>query len=315
MRRRAHRLSAYGVSLLTDIELDLPDHNPPQDTLPDVALLEGASSDFPAMMGDDRTTKSDWFECRRYDDGSYYVRWSDFYDCRIEGSGCRILYRPLAHAHPDILRNFLFGQLLSFSLVLRGREPLHATAVCVDGYAVAFLGDCGYGKSTLGATFVQDGHPLITDDLLVLERRGDRFYAAPGSGRIKLHPDSASLLGSSEHGGMLNPMTDKRAYRLRPGQVKEAPLPLAAIFALPSRVERDSTRAVRVDALNARQLFRVLLENSFNPYVEDSFRLERHFAFVGAVAAQSTGFALSYPNGLGYLSEIRQTVLDALESL
>ena len=35
-------------------------------------------------------------------------------------------------------------------------QPLHATAVVVGGGAVAFLGDSGYGKSTLGASFVRE---------------------------------------------------------------------------------------------------------------------------------------------------------------
>ena len=59
--------------------------------------------------------------------------------------------------------------MLSFSLLSLGYEPLHATAVVVDGEAVAFLGDCGYGKSTLGAAFLARGFPLLTDDVLALE--------------------------------------------------------------------------------------------------------------------------------------------------
>lgn len=313
MTRHEHRVSTYGVSLLTDIDLDLPNHDPLQDTLPDVTLLEGEPSDFPATPGS--SARTDWFTCRRNDDGSYYLRWSDFYDFKIDGSGARVVYRALAGSHPDILRNFLFGQVLSFSLVLQGREPLHATAVCVGGRAVAFLGDCRYGKSTLGATFVRDGYPFLTDDLLLLERRGSVLYVAPGPGRIKLNPDSADLLGRSARSGMLNPMTNKRAYDLEPGRLTGAPVPLAAVFALPSPDERESARAVKVDRLSAPQLFRVLLENSFNPYVEDSRRLERHFAFVAAIAAGSRGFALSYPNGLGHLPEIRHAVLGAVEAI
>src|SRR5207244_980556 len=58
----------------------------------------------------------------------------------------------------------------------------------VDDESVGFLGDAGYGKSSLAAAFLAIGCRLVTDDLLVLEERVDGFYAHPGPPRIKLTP-------------------------------------------------------------------------------------------------------------------------------
>jgi len=76
-------------------------------------------------------------------------------------------------------------------LLKQGIEPLHCTAVVVNGGAVGFLGDCGYGKSSLAAAFLQAGYPLLTDDLLVLKEEGRHFLAYPSFPRIKLFPEMA----------------------------------------------------------------------------------------------------------------------------
>jgi hypothetical protein len=88
----------------------------------------------------------------------------------------RIEYRTLGRVSSESLATYLLGQVLSFALLSRGYEPLHATAVVIDGQAIAFLGDCGHGKSTLGAGLIARGFGLLTDDCRAraAERRGWR---------------------------------------------------------------------------------------------------------------------------------------------
>ena len=62
-----------------------------------------------------------------------------------------------------------------------GFEPLHATVVVVSGEAVAFLGESGYGKSSLAASFLDSGHQLLTDDLLILRASAGRVLGPHGS--------------------------------------------------------------------------------------------------------------------------------------
>ena len=55
---------------------------------------------------------------------------------RIPADGSRVICRALNGPNRTVLQNFLFGQALSFALVLQGREPLHAASVQVDGAAI-----------------------------------------------------------------------------------------------------------------------------------------------------------------------------------
>ena len=65
---------------------------------------------------------------------------------------------------------------------------VHATAVAVAGRGVLLLGASGAGKSDLAlrlitTPLVHDSNPvdvrLISDDQVVVERRGDRLFASP----------------------------------------------------------------------------------------------------------------------------------------
>lgn len=59
--------------------------------------------------------------------------------------------------------------LLNLALGRRGRHPVHASAVAVEGRAVAFVGPSGAGKSTAAALLARRlGAPLLGDDQLLV---------------------------------------------------------------------------------------------------------------------------------------------------
>jgi len=309
----SYRFAVYGLSVVADFDLDLPAPTKHDTNLGEVVWRRTASG-FGVPSAPRPGAIDDWFACEALEDGSYYLRWKDYYEFRIESSGVGIDYRPLAGADPNILRNFLFGQVLSFALVLQGIEPLHATAVRIDHRAVAFLGDCGFGKSTLAASFLHDDCPILTDDLLLIDGRSGRPHALPGCGRIKLRPDSVPLLDAAGPGTRLNPLTEKQMFALRGDQMEAAPLPLAALFVLPSPLDRSAGAAIGSRRLTRAALFGELLRNSFNAHVQGAPRLERHFAFAAELARSVPGFALCYPAGLEHLPAVRRTVRAAVGS-
>jgi len=67
---------------------------------------------------------------------------------------------------------FATGTILALILGLQGEHPLHASAVAVDGRAIAIAGASGSGKSTLAAKLCIAGASFVTDDLLRLTRDG-----------------------------------------------------------------------------------------------------------------------------------------------
>src|SRR5213080_1250086 len=146
----------------------------------------------------------------RLADGSSYVRWDTVGEFLVSPDGLQVRCRQFDLASTESFQVYLLGQALSFALVNRGFEPIHATVVVVNGEAVVFLGDSGFGKSTLAAPFVSAGYPVLTDDLLILQPGTDRVLAYPGPARIKLFPKAARrFLRDAASGIRMNPDTEK----------------------------------------------------------------------------------------------------------
>ena len=185
-----------------------------------------------------------------------------------------------------------------------------STAVRIDDFAIGFLGDCGFGKSTLLASFVADGFQVLTDDLLVVELSEDRAIARSGSGRIKLMPDSASaFLGEASRGVPLHPSTTKRSFPLDECHRHTGGLPLECLFVLPPPEERTAAASIELLALSRAALMQELLKNSFIVEMLDRRRIAGQFSFAAQLASRIDGVRLSYPAGLHHLPSLRQRIV------
>jgi hypothetical protein len=195
-------------------------------------------------------------------------------------------------------------------MLMQGIEPLHATAVVVGRGAIAFLGDSGYGKSSLGASFVRENYPLLTDDVLVLERRGQDLLAYPGMPRIKLYPE---MCGNMFHGCEGTPMTrstPKTIFALSAQQHQASSIPLQVLYFL-SPPENDS-RKVTLRRISERRAFLSVLKNTFNDILVSPVRLKRQFEFAASIAAHVPVKALSYPRTLSALPAVVEAILSDL---
>jgi len=150
---------------------------------------------------------------------------------RVRG-GSEITIDPPADADERALRLAIVGPLLGVILAQRGRFVLHASTVAIDGRAVAFAGPSGRGKSTLVAALTRAGHPLIADDMTVIDTAPLTPVVQPGFPRVKLWPDSAEALAENvDTLPLLHPDRTKRSL-----QVGEAfhptAIPLARCYLL-----------------------------------------------------------------------------------
>ncbi len=262
-----------------------------------------------------RPEKGDWFQYARLSDGSDYLRWSGLFEFLVSADGQRIACRELNGASRESFQTYLMGQVLSFVLLRQGIEPLHATTVVIDGEAVAFLGDCGYGKSTFGAAFLQAGHRLLTDDLLILKQAGDRFVAHPGPPRIKLFPEVArALFGGRVSGNRMNRLTPKLVIPLDARQTVRAAAPVRAIYVLRDPAAPSRSQTVRIRPLSQRGAFHELIKNTFNHLIVEPDRLKCQFVLATRLAARVPVKSLSYPRALERLPDVRQAVLADLSN-
>jgi len=263
---------------------------------------------IPSVDPDLRTSSADdWFHCARTDDGSLYLRWTRLSEFLISPDGRRISCHPFAGTSPETLGAYLVPQALSCALVQQGIEPLHATVAVVNGKAIAFLGDCGSGKSSLGAAFLNAGHRLLTDDLLVIGfpvSRAGQPLAHPGLARIKLFPTIATrLLGASRAGVPMNPQTHKLIIPLTDGEYCGAAVPLKAIYVLRPPAGRSMGR-IALRTLPLRRACIELIANTFNLIIIDRARLARQLHWAARVASAVPLKSLSYPRHLAQIGRV-----------
>jgi HPr kinase/phosphorylase len=184
----------------------------------------------------------------------------------LSADGLRLMCRP-AGASAARWQRFLLAQVLPFAASANGLEVLHASAVVIDGAAVALLGPSGSGKTTLALALCDLGAGFLADDVLALEPAADRLLAHPGTPRV-----AVKIEGEGE--GMV---------RVAPA---EAPAPLAAVVLL----ERGSEGPLRpvVEPLAAG---RDLLATTFNLILRDGARASRLLE-VCALAARERALRL-----------------------
>jgi hypothetical protein len=305
-----HEYFLYGVRVTSDCPFAFPVARDSRQALADVEFLRGTDLDFQAFAPLHRPS-DEGFVCRSSSDGSTYLRWRHLYEFRVAADGSRVASRPLDGCDRTVLQNYLFGQVLAVALVQQGIEPLHAAVVRVDDCAIGFLGDCTFGKSTLLASFLQAGHRVLTDDLLIVERHDGVPMALPGSGRIKLMPDSAgTFLGDTDGGVLLNPLTTKRSFLIESARRQETALPLTHLFVLPAPEERDRITSIEIQRIPRAAMVQELLKNSFSAEILDRGRLARQFAFGSQMASDVEGFRLRYPSGVHHLPALREAIVE-----
>jgi hypothetical protein len=300
----------YGVRFTSTLSLPCPrgdDQLPPE-----AAIAERSAAFFArARRGLRRRRRAPaWFEHAQLADGADYVCWKNLFEFVVTADGRLIHCRPLRAGAVEAFQTYLLGHTLSFALLRLGREPLHSTAAVVNGRAVGFVGDCGYGKSSLGAAFLRAGHPLLTDDLLVVTPDRDRYVAHPGPARIKLFPHVArAVLGDTAGGTPMNDLTPKLVIALADAGLSHAreAAPLGALYVLaaPRRVRR---RAIAIQALSPRAAFVELVRATFNTCVRDPARLARQFELAARLALAVPVKLLSFPRGLHRLPAVRTAI-------
>jgi hypothetical protein len=299
----------YGVRVRSEIPLLLPvESSCDDDALGDVTFVTGADHDFSDVP---RTwTSGDVFVCENLSGRGTYLRWPLFYEFMVADDGSRVACRSLSGCDVSVFQNFLLGQVIALAVVKQGIEPLHAAVVEIDGAAVALLGDCGFGKSTLLASFAQAGYRALTDDMLILDARDGRLQAVPGTGRVKLMPDSAQRFANGHNGAALTPFTAKRVFPLDVSMQQRLRTPLRLLYILPTPEERESAGSIDILPVSRAEAVRDLVKNTFSTHLIDRRRLVRQFDHATNVAARVDAFRLQYPPGLDHVPVVQRAIVD-----
>lgn len=291
----SHRL--YGSTVRAPALLSAPFSS---SAAADITISEAASPFAPHSAG---ALISDGFAYEQMSDGGVRVTWQDLVQFDVSNDGSRIVARG-GSTHAESVYSYLLSQALSVALLQRGVEALHAVAIEKGGVAIAFIGDCGYGKSTLGAYALRAGARLLTDDLLVCD--GDVTpRVLPGAARIKLDPAIAARTLGTRNGTPMNDARGKWIYPLNPREFASEPVRLSRIYAI-----QPDSETFSIERLAGAAALRELIAATFNPLKQETQRLRRHLQFNAGLARAVPVFMLQMQKGLEFVPAALEALFD-----
>ena len=294
-KERRYRYSVFGLTVESDLEVpglrESRDGGPPDLRL-DLRGRPWPRRDWPReptfqspfLNARGRPQLRVWRSAERawyrflYDDGAEFL---------VAGSADRVLGRWPESLTIDDVGPYLVGPILGFVLRLRGVVCLHASAVVLDGQAVAFVGAAGAGKSTIAAAFAGRGRPVVSDDVVALAPDGDRFEVHPAYPWLRLWAASVEALFGSPDAlpriAPADPSWPKRYLELdRDGDAFAATArPLGAIYLLKPRGSEEGAPLVRADPEG--RLLLGLVANSYGNYLLDRGQRTTEFELLGCL--------------------------------
>jgi hypothetical protein len=194
---------------------------------------------------------------------------------------------------------YLLGPVLGVLLRLRRIVCIHASAVAVEGCAVAFVGPPGAGKSTTAALFARHGCSVLSDDIVALAEETRTFHVLPAYPHLCLWPDSVGLLyGSRDRLPRFVPDWEKRCLSLGREELKFAQraLPLGLMYLLQ---ERTSDLLARVESVPLQTAFMALVANSYATKILDREMRANEFDVLSRLVPQVPIYSLQAPRDVG----------------
>lgn len=199
----------FGITIETDLPLPAPHADVREADLMVVSRAARPVPDAPptgSIILDAQVGTTRFYVARS--DGGYGIRFPGWCDAWFDPSLRQIELVPDNEEARPLLPLFLSGNVLATVLTLSGECVLHASAVEIDGRALAFVGAAGMGKSTLAAIMCAAHARLLTDDLLRLVEVPGGFSCLSGTAEIRLREGTSSLAATLS--GVERPSADGR---------------------------------------------------------------------------------------------------------
>ena len=230
----------------------------------------------------------------------------------------RIICHLLDGARPHEAELWLLGTVLAFWQEWPGHGVLHASAVMVDQRAVGFMGYNQSGKTSLAASFLQAGYPLLTDDVLALQMVDGLCMAQAGYPQMRMWPEQAEhFVGDYEKLAKVSEQTSKRRVPVSAlGSFCDQPQPLAALY-LPERQEAAEwgTR-IEIEPLKVTSALPRLVEHAFAArWLHAPEQRRQRLAFYAPLARSIPIRRVHYPHGFEHLPRLREAILADLETI
>ncbi len=234
-------------------------------------------------------------------DGRCLLRFNGTCDFDISPDLSQVTVSTVDGADPGIAVVLTTGAMLAFQLYRRGLAVLHASAVEIDGRAVAFVADSGGGKSTMATLMCAAGARLITDDVLRIDTEGDVPVVRSGATELRLRKGADTLAELFATDAPDRRISADQRQILSPRADAPDRLPLAAIVLPFPDHDRDSLLLEKRGSKEA--LFGLL---SFPRLLgwKDPAVLRTHLAHLSALVAKVPVYTAEVPWGPPFSPDI-----------
>ena len=172
--------------------------------------------------------------------------------------GKEIVVNPKTTVDLILLRHLILCQGLGIIFMQRGNLVLHGSSIKMKGKAVAFLGWCGEGKSTIAAAMNNRNYSTLTDDVLAIKfDEKNRPLAYPSFPQIKLCNDVCEVITiKSDSLNLIHSEMDKYSYNVSKNFSVE-PLELNKIYIL------EKSDVNEITSLSHQEALLELIKNSY----------------------------------------------------
>jgi len=312
---KVKKYSLFGLTIATDFNFvsklseghHKPDiyfkvvQKPPIDFSTDNEILDDPISTNKSLKG-----KFYFYKLKKWD-LLRFTGYSDFYinDKQI-----------ICHLHLEeynhLIEIQLLGIVMSYWLERHGIPTIHASGVNVDKNTVAFLSSNKGGKTSIAASLMQKGYPLITDDIMPLELDDDNIFCRPGYPTMRMWPDEAEyFLGHSDDLPLVHPELSKRRIFVGSnafGKFNNHKSELKCIY-IPKRISEITE--IEINPVSPVEGILELVKHSFSPYLVEEMgwqprRLEKFARIIQKIPVKQ----LIYPSGYRYLPKLCEAILD-----
>jgi hypothetical protein len=217
-------------------------------------------------------------------------------------------------AYDYLVEIYFLGTVMACWFELQGMPALHAAASVVNGRVVAFLSSNKGGKSSLAAALMRQGCPLLTDDILLVERREDGVFGRSGYPQMRMWPEQAAeFYGRAEPFSKVHPDYEKRRIPVdyeQPELFAAGRYPLARFY-IPERYDAGDGRAeITITPVPPVEMVLTLAGYSFLFWLVEAIGLQPGRLKTLAQAVHHAPVRrLRYPSGVEHLAAVCQAIL------
>ncbi len=273
----------------------------------------------------DSLTELDWFFEWKSDQGhvsisvaktddSYILQFPQLARFFLHHQGNKLSCLKHRNVPLTTVRHLLLDQVLPrFFFHFFNMNIVHASFIEVGGVGIAFLGETGWGKSTLAAGFINSGNTVLTDDCLLVTKENAQIYGIPSYATVRLFDDSLQVVQTlpNYHVNNISHYSEKKRILSKPVHNRKLQLKAAFFLNNPNDMPQEE---IRIKPFQKLLAVTQLIRHSFSLDITDRNRQNNQLDQLSDMARHKVRFwQLEYPRTFIFLPTVIQQIVTTIE--